>query len=310
LLRQSGVAKSLPFTKAANSPNSVLTSTSGLLGTEVTDFVGMMPTCAAGQAFARCMQVSLGRSQYYFIPNVTAAATGASFVKEGDSIPVRQQSISGIVMQPKKLAVICPFTREAFQHSTPSAEAVVGAVVEESIAAKLDSLAFDAVAGDDTRPAGLRNNINALAASNATPLSEAMSLDLGGLTAAVSPVAGANEIIFIAAPGQANAIKLRYPNFGFPVFASSGLAAGVVIAIASNCLVSAIDPNPVIQASTQAVLVYDDTSPANIGVGGSLASSPVQSLYQADGVALRIVLGVTWALRSTSGLAWTQSVTW
>jgi hypothetical protein len=116
--------------------------------------------------------------------------------------------------------------------------------------------------------------------------------------------------VIIAAPGQANAIKLRYPNFQFPVFSSAGLTAGVVVAIASNTLVTAIDPSPKIEASNTTVLVLSD-SPQDITTGGTPTNTgAVQSMYQCDGVALKIRLGVTWALRSSSGLAWTQSVTW
>ena len=237
------------------------------------------------------------------------AASGASFLAQSDPIPVRQQSITGTILQPKKIAVIETFTRELAHGSIPAALQVVSQQVDQSFAVKVDTLAFDAVPADDTRPAGLRYNIAATTASTATPPSEAMSADLGGLTASVSAVAGGNEIVFVAAPAQANAIKLRYPNFQFPVFPSAGLAGGVVIAIATNALVTAIDPTPRVETSNTTVLVMND-APDNVSSGGTMASGTTLSMYQTDGVALKLRLFASWALRSSAGLAWTQSVTW
>ena len=136
--------------------------------------------------------------------------------------------------------------------------------------------------------------------------------DLSTLAGIVAAVAGSSPIVFVASPYQAAAIKMRQPNFAYEVLASSGLAAGIVLAIASNALVSAADPVPRIEVSDKATLHLEDTTPLQVGVAGSPATvaAPTKSLWQSDLLGIRLILEVSWALRTSAGLAWTESVTW
>jgi hypothetical protein len=124
------------FTRAATTQDTLVTD-APLLTTAVADFVSMSPTCAFGQVASRCLQLNMSSSQFFFVPNDTAAASGASFISEGGVIPVRQQSITGTVLQPKKFAGIYAFTRELFTGSIPAAEKIVTATMEKNYLAKL-----------------------------------------------------------------------------------------------------------------------------------------------------------------------------
>ncbi len=134
--------------------------------------------------------------------------------------------------------------------------------------------------------------------------------DLSNLAALVAPIAG-DQILFVASPKQAVRINLwRTSPLQFPVIASSGLADGIVLCLATNALAVAggNDP-PKISVSTEAVVHFEQDAPLPISNAGTVAA-PVRSLYQTDAVAVKLLADLTWALRATGGVAWTQSVTW
>jgi len=141
----------------------------------------------------------------------------------------------------------------------------------------------------------------------------AMTADLAALAAAVAPIGG-SELLFVASPKQYFKINLlRTAPLPFPLIASSGLGDGIVVCIATNALAVAggNDP-PRIQVSTEALLHFEDTSPLAIGTVGTppTVAAPTRSLFQTDGVAVRLTADITWALRATGAISWTQSVTW
>jgi hypothetical protein len=299
--------------KAATAPATLTTSgwASQLASQAVADFVlNLGPVSAGAQLLKRGLSLNFSGSGAILVPTITAATSAAAFVTEAAPIPVEALAVSGPLLSPRKFATITTFSREIFQHSTPTIESLTRAVLSESVAASLDAALLDAAAGDATRPAGLRNGVSATTASAATPDSDAMYEDLSTLAGIVAPVAGSSPIIFIASPRQATAIKMRQPNFAFEVLSSSGLATGIVVAIASNCLASAIDPAPRIDSSFETAVHSEDTSPGAITLTGSTVSFPVRSLYQTDSIALRLRLEVAWLLRAAGGIAWTQSTLW
>ncbi len=101
----------------------------------------------------------------------------------------------------------------------------------------LDAALFDDSAGDATRPAGLRYNISGLTASATTPPSEALAEDVRELVGAVAGVAANAPVILMASPAQAVALRLWMgSHHAYEVLASSGLADGMVVAVASNAL--------------------------------------------------------------------------
>jgi hypothetical protein len=102
------------------------------------------------------------------------------------------------------------------------------------------------------------------------------------------------------------------PALPYRVFSSSGLAANTIMAVATNALAVAVDPVPRIESSVEAVMHYEDASPAQIGTAGSpnTVAAPTSSLYQTDTVGLKIILKVPWGLRASGAVAWLTSATW
>jgi hypothetical protein len=218
---------------------------------------------------------------------------------------------NGAVLTPKKTAAAFVTTRELLEHSIPNAEKLIRAAATESVGAEIDSAMFDAAAASSTRPAGLRNGISGLTATAAGG-DLAMMKDLGALAGAVAAVGGLN-LAFVASPAEAVKIVLRAgPDFKFPVLASGGLAAGIVMCVALPALVSAIDPAVRFEVSKEATIHAEDSSPLAIGTPGSpnTVAAPVRSLWQTDCISWKVLLSISWGLRAANAVSWTSSVTW
>ena len=235
---------------------------------------------------------------------VPGFAPGESeFVAELAPIPVKQFISAGPILSPYKLASICVVSGEMIEHS--DAEAMVRAALTESVAVALDKVLFSASAAVvGKQPAGLLNGIAALTATAAGP--EAMAADMSKLLTAIAPVAGAGFMI-VAAPGQAIALQLRLAQPVPNVMFSSALAAGTVVAVATQAFVGGLE-TPRIDASIEAI-VHMDTAPAAIVNGGAMPA-PVRSMFQTNCVGLRMITPVTWGLRAPNSVAWISGVNW
>jgi Phage capsid family len=301
------------ITRSAVVPADTVTSgwASQLAQTVIPDFISTLaPVSTSAALLQRGLQFSFDNANGILVPGVIADASEAGFVGQGSAIPVEQLALSGPTLSPRKVAAMSVFTREVFLHSVPNIEAFVGDVLRQSVGHTLDTIMLDTTAGDTVRPAGLRNGISGQTASALTIDTEAMYDDLDVLIGLVSAAAGSSPIVIVAAPRQAAAIKMRQPNFPFEVFASSGLAAGTVIALATNCLVSAVDPSPRIQIGNESAVHMEDASPTALTTNVSTWAVPIRSLWQTDCLSIRLILEISWALRNASGLAWTSSVVW
>ena len=287
-----------------------------IVGMGVADFLDVLgPASAGATLLSRGLQFRFDGTGWILVHGIVADKANATFVREGYPIPVHEFATGGgVKLEPRKFVAIAAFTSEALRHTTPNIELLVRQVLSESVGAALDDKLFDAVAGDETRPAGLRysvvNNspIAALTESAATG-SEAMAADVGTLVGAVAAVAGNNPIIFIAAPKQAAALRLwARPNFNYEVLSSGGLTDKTVLCVAANALASACDPVPRFETTTHAALHFDNASPRDIDT--QAVSETVKSLFQNDLVGLRAIMKVSWGLRNEGGLAWLEDVVW
>ena len=105
------------------------------------------------------------------------------------------------------------------------------------------------------------------------------------LVTAVAPIAGNYPIFLVAAPAQAAALRLWYkPNVNYQIIATGQLANGTVLAISSNCVVSAIDPQPRIDTATEGpVTLLDDAVPPQFGTAPNTVAAPTISLFDLIG---------------------------
>lgn len=286
------------------------TTTGAPVATAISDLVSIMgPGSASGGVFARAIQVNLDDYNGVFVSGIPVSSSGVGFTAQGQPAQVKQKTVGGVTVIPRKILLISTLTRQVLSGS--NAEALVRTGISEDINLGVDLLLFDANDADGIRPAGLRHGVNVTGATSGGG-TEAMLGDLANLAAAVAPLAGPN-IVFICSPKQYVKVMLRRTMpLAFPVFSSAGLADGMVMALATNALVVAADGSPRFTVSDNATLHMEDTSPAALSATATpnTVAAPIRSLWQTDSIAVRLTLQMDWALRAAGAVAWTQSVTW
>jgi hypothetical protein len=291
--------------RAASSPAS--TTTAGWaseLAHVTTLFLASLVGASAGvELLGRGIQLRFAGDGSISLPTI-AIGSGATFIGQGKPIPVVSFPTSaGVKLEPHKLALIATLTREMVESS--NAEVIVRATLSESAARGLDAALFSTSAGSADQPPGLLYNVAPMTPAPAGEKTTAMLSDLSALIGAVARAAGNSPVAVVAAPEQATAIALRTPKeFTYALAASSTLAAGTVIAVAANALASGFDPVPEITASREPELVMD-TAPGDPG-----GTQQTMTMFQGDRLALKLKMRATWALRSTSAIAYMTNVTW
>jgi len=257
----------------------------------------MGPESAGARLLQQALVLNLDGVGAVSVPNFVAAAGNASFVAEGAPIPVRQLTGPAALLTPFKLAVIAALTREMVEGS--NAEQIISDVLMRSAGLALDAVLFGSAAATAAQPAGIRNGIAALTASNNSDFQTAVYEDITTLLGAVSAVAGAGRIVLVMSPGRAAAIYMRTARTADNVTVLGSAALGNdLIAVAPNGLAAAFSPEPEIETSSNATVVMD-TAPGAAGTMG-----PERSMFQTDAVALKMRWPVTWAVRNSAAVAW------
>jgi hypothetical protein len=271
----------------------------------------LVPTSAGADLLQRGIGLNFGGASSISVPALSAPTPGATFVSEGSPIPVATAtSSSGVTLAPYKLGVIVTLTSEMLVN--PNVETLVRAALVESCGPALDAALLSNTAGTPgLRPPGLLYGIAPLSPAASGPSKgEVLVDDLQALATALGPVSGNGQVVLVASPDAAAALRMRLPQAAeWPVLTSASLAARTVIAVASNALVSAIEGPPQVDASTETTLVRD-TQPQTVDDAMTTPMQYVGTMYQSDQVGLRLRWQISWALRTSAGLAYMQNVNW
>jgi hypothetical protein len=259
------------------------------------------PASAAAQLIREGLVLNFNGAGQIMVPGLITDPKYASFVAEGQPIPVCQLNTAGPTLSPYKIGSIVVLTREMIESS--NAEALIGDALVRSAGLALDAAFFDSNAASAARPAGIRNGIAALTASNDSNAIEAVLADFSTLVGSVSAVGGGGPFILVARAGRAVTMNSRFyrqfdrENRLIQVLPSAAVGADLV-AIAPTTLVAAISADPDIETAKAATL-HEDSSPQPLMVAG-----PARSLWQTDSIALKVRWPATWALRDPRGVAW------
>jgi HK97 family phage prohead protease/HK97 family phage major capsid protein len=288
-----------------------------LVQTAIGDFFNLLlPQSVYPGLSAKGGRFGFGRNGSVSLPTRSATPTVAgSFVGEGAPIPVRKAGFTSITLTPKKMAVITAMTREITERSTPQIEQLLRNAIQEDTAVAIDSVLLDATAASTIRPAGLRNGITTAAGTAGGGIA-AVVADLKGMLGTLNTATNGNlrSLVFLMNPAQAIALSLTqnaggdFPfaqeinqnRFqGYDVIQSTTVPAGVVIALDAADFFSATGDEPRFEVSDQATLHMEDTTPLAIGTAGApnTVAAPVQSMFQTDSLALRMILPMNWAMR-------------
>ena len=251
---------------------------------------------------ARSPQVSLLKSGSSNVP-VAGAAPPATIVVEAGAIPIQRGSFAAVSLTPFKLASIMHFTEELQLAS--NIEAVTRTLLEQSISAGLDAVAFGS-----TLPGGLLSGITPIAASTATPLETALRQDLQNLLAALT--SPSMDVVFVMSPGRAAfATSVLPSSFIYQIATSSALPAATVVAVDPQGIAAALSNEPRIVASRSAA-VHEETNALALATGAQgsgVLATPMRSAFQTNTVLVRVVADVAWAAR-TGAVASISAVTW
>jgi hypothetical protein len=127
---------------------------------------------------------------------------------------------------------------------------------------------------------------------------DAITGDVRKLLAALHAAGAGIEPIFVAAPPEATILKV-WSNGVLPVFASSALASGSVVAVEASSFVTAFSGAPQFNV-VDASVIHEETDPDPIGSAGTppVVAAPSRSLWQTDCTAMRMIVRTAWGPRA------------
>src|SRR5262249_31871177 len=167
----------------------------------------LVSVSAGADLLQRGIQLSLDGLPSIHIPGIAPPSIG--FVAESMPIPAYVETTSaGPVLSPFKLAAIVALTNELM--AMPAAEGLIRQTLVEAVGPALDVALFSTNAATASTPAGLRAGISGLTpASSASAKDQIIVDDMQALTLAIAPVAGNNNVVVVASPDAAVALRLR-----------------------------------------------------------------------------------------------------
>jgi hypothetical protein len=278
-----------------------------LAGVAIYDTIQSITSISAAAALIdRGLKLSMDGVAEMRVPGrVLNAAAAGLWTSEEAPAPARQLTFSNVaILHPRKLSVIVVVSRE--QAASSNIEAIVRQTLGEAAGLALDAQMFSATAGDTAKPAGLFVGV-----TGQTPVAgggiNAMEGDIKNLFTALAAAGGGKTAVIVAAVPQAVALQMHVgPQFSVPILASSGMAAGSVAVVESASFVSGFSSTPEFRTSDQAIYHAEDTSPADPIMSGQ----PVRSLWQTEGIALKMDVFAAYALRAAGHAQFVTSVTW
>lgn len=231
-------------------------------------------------------------------PHRPAGPVARGWVAEGDPIPAAAANLEALTIVPGKIGAIMVASRELVRRS--NAEMVFRQMLTEDAAISLDAVYFGSAAGSSTTSAGLLYNVSA------TPTTGDFRNDLQQLAEIVG-AGGSGRVAFVTGPGRAAAVSVRN-DINATILPSLAVADDTIIAVDPLAILHAYGPEPDIMASAEAALHMSDVP---LPIVSTTPADPITSLYQADRVALRMLLDVGFVKRRATAVAYTSGIyTW
>jgi len=319
------------FMKAASKPADSVTVgwAAELVGQTIADFMeSLVPLSVYAALSAQGVRFSFGRAGKVIVParSGTPGTMAGDWIGEGAPIPVKQGSIAGLTLTPKKLAVISTFTRELAMHSTPQIESLIRTMILEDTAAALDKFLLDNVAASSVRPAGLRNGVAGTPSSGTT-----LANIVTDLKAALTPIlaaGGGRNLVWLMNPARLAALGLMTSAsgdfmfrdelnanrlIGFSFIVSNNVPSDIVMLVDAADFASATGDVPAFDVSDVATLHMEDTAPLPLvtgAQGSGVVASPMRSLWQTASVGVRMIQDLSWGMRRAGMVSVITGVAW
>jgi len=265
--------------------------------------------------------VSFDAAGTAYLPQRTGSGANGSFFAEGSPIRVGRITVAAPTFTSRKMGVIIPFTREAARRSTPQLEGVLRRSIVEDTAVTLDGILLDATAGDSIRPAGLLYGVSAAATGYGGGDYTAVKEDFKALLAPFIAANAADNITVIMNPAQALAIGMmdgpdnnsawfQAISSRVNIVESTNATAGRLVAIRNTDFATALGDMPEFEVSNQATIHMESASPTNVITSSAAAAGEVQSLWQTDSSALRMVMDVSWTMARSGMVQWIDTTSY
>jgi len=274
--------------------------------------------------------------QIPFNVHIKGQSTGGAghWVGEGQTKPVTKFDYFDAYHGFKKVAGISVITEELIRFSDPSAEALVRDGLANALIARMDADFLDDAAASNHRPAGLRNQVVAIASAGADI--DAVTEDIAALWATADAAdLPQDSAVYIMRPTIARRLGLMrndlsseriFPGISarggslldVPIITSNYAPAGFVILVFASEIYLSDDGVVTVDASREASIQMIDAK--NDGVTNASTDldedypAPVPttlvSMYQTDSVALRAHRFINWSKRRPNAVQALFGVEW
>jgi hypothetical protein len=271
----------------------------------------LAPSSASGRLLALATSIDMSGYATIAVPWIAASSIAPpAFIAEGAPAPLVNLTTARSILGPtRKLLVLAAFTDEIQNASVPVAESIISQALSIATERALDGALFGNAAATAVAPAGLLFGLTPIA-SAATEGAAGVADDFGLLAAAIGQVTNVDDMVIITTPNLATRARvlvgLRFSN---PIFSSSTIPAGTVIAVAPVGLVAGYDGSVQIEVSSTAALHFESSSPQDIVGGTGTPAFPVKSSYQDAFSSVRVKCRCAWvalpsAVASFTGADW------
>ena len=261
----------------------------------------LAPSSAAVRLFERAgLKLDFEGVHQYSVP-YSGSMPSPFFVAEGVPAPVVMGDLDAMIVGPTaKMMFITGISGTLESYSVEAASGIITSMMTDSASKALDAAVFSNVAADAARPAGILYGVSAQ-----TPVAggglAALVGDLKNLIGGIADAGlNADDAVIIAHPTQAVSLRLlASPTFAHPIFSTTAVAAGTVIAIEPNALATGYGGQPEIYTTKNAVVHLEGATPLQIGSVGSppVVASPTLSAFQHDLLLLKLRTRCAWAVR-------------
>jgi hypothetical protein len=139
-----------------------------------------------------------------------------------------------------------------------------------------------------------------------------MRTDIAALFNAIG-AGSSGEAVLIMAPTRAMLFPAEFPQYDkVEVLPSQAVAATTIIALDPVSLIHGTSGTPRFDSSRDTVLHLEDTTPLAIGTVGSpnTVAATTMSAWQANAIAFRCLLDISFAKRRSNAVAHVTGATW
>jgi hypothetical protein len=246
------------------------------------------------------------------LPRVSGLPPVPIFVGEGQPGPAMQWTFANTTLGPVRKILVMAAVSGELQMATPeTASAVIARVLSDAVSKSIDTIGFDANAGDTIRPPGLLNGVTPLAAAAAS--GDAMANDIGNLLGAIAAAGiDAGYTVFVGGAREIGIMRAKLgPEFSNSLLTTLGLPAKSLAAFAPAALSFGYRGEVEIQTAFEPALHMEETTPADIGTPGSpnVVAAPVKSMFQTDLLSIRVRANCAWCVMP-GGAQVVENVNW